>query len=132
KCQGNIYFHNLKFDGSFIVNWLLKHGFDHNDSGLPKTFNTLISSSGQWYMIDVCYGYKGRRKLHTVIYDSMKKLPFSADTVAKAFNLDVLKGEIDYHKPRPIGYQMTDKEYNYIKNDIQIIAEALQIQFNQG
>src|SRR5690606_34470833 len=64
KCQGDLYFHNLKFDGSFIVNWLLKNGFTHDDSGLPNTFKTVISSMGQWYMIDICYGYRGKKKLH--------------------------------------------------------------------
>src|SRR5690606_18754150 len=63
SCNGVIYFHNLRFDGEFIVNWLLKNGFTHSDSGLPHTFKTVISKMGQWYKIDVCYGYKGKRKL---------------------------------------------------------------------
>lgn len=132
KSQGNIYFHNLKFDGSFIVNWLLHKGYVHDDSGLEGTFNTIISNSGQWYMVDLCFGYKGKRKLHTVMYDSMKKLPFSAETVAHAYELDLMKGEIDYHKYRPVGYEMDDEERAYIKNDVEIIAQALQIQFSQG
>lgn len=132
KVKGDLYFHNLKFDGSFIVNWLMKNGFEHNDSGMEGTFNTIISNMGQWYMIDICYGYKGKRKLHTVIYDSLKKLPFKVERIAKAFKLDVLKGDIDYHTYRPVGHEITDEEYAYIKNDIEIIADALQIQFSQG
>ena len=80
----DIYFHNLKFDGSFIVNWLLHNGYSHSDSGLPKTFNTIISNMGQWYMIDICYGYKGKKKLHTKIYDSLK--------LSKAAYLKLIKG----------------------------------------
>ena len=87
---------------------------------------------GQWYMIDICLGYKGKRKIHTVIYDSLKKLPFPVKKIAKDFKLTVLKGDIDYHKERPVGYKITPEEYAYIKNDIQIIAEALLIQFKQG
>lgn len=132
KVKANLYFHNLKFDGSFIVNWLLKNGFTYSESGLEKTFKTVISSMGQWYMIDICYGYKGKTKLHTVIYDSLKKLPFPVKKIAKDFGLSVLKGDIDYHAERPIGHQITDEEYQYIKNDIEIIAQALHIQFNQG
>lgn len=137
KIKGDLFFHNLKFDGAFIVNWLFKNGFKWSDKPQPKTFNTIISRMGQWYMIDICYGYKvgktGKKtKLHTVIYDSLKKLPFKVKDIAKSFKLDVLKGDIDYHSERPIGHEITPEEYQYIKNDIEIIADALEIQFNQG
>nr|WOZ17949.1 DNA polymerase [Bacillus phage phi29] len=132
KVQADLYFHNLKFDGAFIINWLERNGFKWSADGLPNTYNTIISRMGQWYMIDICLGYKGKRKIHTVIYDSLKKLPFPVKKIAKDFKLTVLKGDIDYHKERPVGYKITPEEYAYIKNDIQIIAEALLIQFKQG
>ncbi|HSH24518.1 MAG TPA: DNA polymerase, partial [Massilibacterium sp.] len=130
--KGDLYFHNLKFDGSFIVNWLLKYGYEFSKEGLPGTFDVMISNMGQWYMIDICYGYRGKTKMHTKIYDSLKKLPSPVEVVAKAFDLHVMKGEIDYHKKRPIGHEITKEEHDYIKNDIEIIATALDIQFKQG
>src|SRR5690606_2981227 len=63
--KSDIYFHNLKFDGSFIVNYLLKNGYEwtHKDKrenhGEAKAFSTMISNMGQWYMIDIWYGRKG-------------------------------------------------------------------------
>jgi hypothetical protein len=138
KSKANIYFHNLKFDGSFIVNKLLKMGYkwtkkgkdvEHGEAG---TFSTIISNMGQWYMIDICYGYKGKKKLHTVIYDSLKKLPFSVKTIAKAFKLTVLKGDIDYKLERPVGWEVTEQEHEYIYGDLFIVASALEIQFEQG
>ena len=128
----DLYFHNLKFDGSFIVNWLLKNGYKHSTNSEANTFNTTISGTGQWYLIDICYGYKGKTKLHTVIYDSLKKLPFPVKSIAKGFNLPIEKGEIDYHAYRPVGHEITEEEKKYIKNDIEIIARALDVQFNQG
>ena len=130
--QADLYFHNLKFDGEFIINWLLKNGFTYDESGKKNTFTTTISRMGQWYVIDICYGYKGKKKLHTTIYDSLKKLPFPVKRIAKDFNLTIEKGDIDYHTERPIGHVITDDEYKYIKNDIEIIADALEIQFKQG
>lgn len=135
KTQGDLYFHNLKFDGSFIVSWLLNNGFEYSDSGLPKTFNTVISNMGQWYMITICYGYKGRRKLHTTIYDSLKKLPFSVDRIGQAFNLTTQKGDVSqefYNRFRPVGHKITGEEYDYIYRDIKVVAGALKIQFEQG
>lgn len=130
--QADLFFHNLRFDGEFIVNWLLKNGFTHNTNGQANTFNTIISNMGQWYMVDICYGYKGNKKLHTVIYDSLKKLPFPVKQIAKDFKMYLKKGEIDYHKERPIGYQLDDEENAYVKNDVEIIADALKIQYEQG
>jgi hypothetical protein len=132
KVQADLYFHNLKFDGSFIINWLFKNGYEFDEAGKAKTFKATISSTGQWYMIDICYGYKGKYKLHTTIYDSLKKLPFKVADIANAFGLEMKKGDIDYHKERPIGYEITEDEREYIYNDIAIIAEALNIQFKQG
>ena len=40
------YFHNLKFDGSFIIDWLFRHNFKHTTNRKklnPGEFNTLIS-----------------------------------------------------------------------------------------
>lgn len=139
--KATLYFHNLRFDGEFIVNWLLKNGYKHSTSGKEKTFNTIISDMGQWYMIDICYGYtkpKGKtkpKKLHTVIYDSLKKLPFTVKQIGKAFNLEVLKIDKEdefYRRYRPVNHVLTDEEKAYIKNDIEVIADALEIQFNQG
>jgi hypothetical protein len=132
KVKADLFFHNLRFDGEFIVNWLFQNGFEWSQKPREKTFNTIISNMGQWYMIDICYGYKGKKKLHTVIYDSLKKLPFPVKKIAKDFKLDLVKGEIDYKAYRPPGHTITDEEYKYIKNDIEIIADALDIQFKQG
>lgn len=134
KCD--VYFHNMRFDGEFIVSYLLKHNFKYDRTGkTPKSFSTTISSMGQWYVIDICYGFtksKKPKKLHTVIYDSLKKLPFTVKKIAKDFHLPILKGDIDYHAFRPVGHEITEEEYIYIKHDIEIIARALEIQFNQG
>lgn len=131
----DVYFHNLRFDGSFVVNWLFQNGwkFSREKRPLTKTFSTSISKANQWYMIDITTGYKPNgERIHTVIYDSLKKLPFSVKDIANAFKLPMLKGEIDYNEYRPIGHKLTEKEIAYIKNDIEIVALALKELFNQN
>ena len=56
-----------------------------------------------------------------VFYDSLKKLPFRVATIAKAFNLQMAKGEIDYKAVRPKGWELTDeeKEYKSLRKQIQ-------------
>jgi hypothetical protein len=132
--KADLYFHNLKFDGSFMVGWLLRNGYTWNNekNPPPKSFSTIISRMGQWYMIDICYSYRGKIKLHTCIYDSLKKLPFQVKVIGKSFKLDVQKGDLDYAAYRPVNHVITHDEKKYINNDVEIIAQALDIQFKQG
>jgi hypothetical protein len=139
--KGNIlvYFHNLRFDGEFIFHWLFEHGFEYSDKKEPNTFSALITKMGQFYAIEVIWDkkivYDKNRKYtrlkKTTFYDSLKKLPFPVETIAKAFKLPMQKGEIDYKKERPFGYIPTQEELDYLKNDVQIVAAALDIQFQQ-
>ena len=127
------YFHNLKFDGEFILHWLLTHGFKYTDNRKDKTFRCLITDDGLFYSIEVIFHRFKSKKYHKVVfYDSLKKLPFKVAVIAKAFKLKQSKGEIDYKAHRPKGYEMTPEEKEYIITDCQIVAEALKIQFEQG
>lgn len=135
KANYTIYFHNLKFDGEFIIHWLLSNGFtcikDKKDRA-DNTFTTLISDTGQFYSIEIFFDTKNKRKINKVtIYDSLKILNFSVSQIAKSFNLGMAKGEIDYKKDRPLGYIMTPEEIDYLKNDVTIMAKALTIMFTQ-
>lgn len=122
----HIYFHNLKFDGIFILDWLLKHGYSWTkENPGVKQFSSLISRMGQFYSITVVFETEYRVEFR----DSFKKLPMSVSAIAKAFNLHDQKLEIDYEKPRPIGYIPTEQERRYQRNDVAIVAQALEVQF---
>ena len=62
----------------------------------------------------------------------MKILPFSVSAVAKAFNLPITKLDIDYDKLRPVGYKLEADDIDYLKNDVEIMARALDVIFSQG
>ena len=128
-----VYFHNLKFDGEFILHWLFSHGFRCEDTKKDKTFDCLITDDGLFYSIEVIFRKVDSKKYQKVtFYDSLKKLPFKVAVIARAFELKQSKGEIDYKAHRPLGYEMTPEEKEYIVTDCQIVAEALKIQFSQG
>lgn len=129
--NANCYFHNLKFDGGFILYWLLTHGYEHvdkNDGGLPGTFKTLISDMGAMYSITV-YWENGKT---TEFRDSFKKLPMTIKRIAKSFKLADGKGEIDYHAERPIGHALTAEEKEYLRRDVKIGAQAMRQVLNSG
>lgn len=137
KSQRNayFYFHNLKFDGEFLIYWAFTHGFRHVEDikeVASNTFTTLIGEMGQFYSITLYFNKKGKNVHKVTFYDSLKIIPFSVSEIAKAFNLPISKLEIDYNKPRKKKHRLTKQEEAYIKNDVLIVAKALNVLFNEG
>lgn len=126
------YFHNLKFDGEFILSYLLSHGYTLSEKPKPKTFSTLISDMGAWYSITVIFAVENKKYRKVTFYDSLKKLPFKVSTIAKAFQLPDEKLTIDYKAYRPIGHELNEEERAYIVADCRIVAQALKIQLEKG
>lgn len=137
------YFHNLKFDGSFWLNYLVRNknykpAYILNDNNeiigwckeremLPFTFKYVISQMGQWYSIII-----RTKKYHIEIRDSLKLLPFSVKELGKAFNTKHRKLEMDYEGLRFAGCVITEEEEKYMKNDVLVVKEALEIMETQG
>ena len=119
-----ILFHNLKFDGEFILYYLLKNGFEYVDKKekKEKSFSTLISDMGLFYQIEVYYSVNKNHVKKITFRDSLKIINQSVSSIAKTFKLEESKLEIDYNKPRKRGHELTLDEREYIKNDVVIVA----------
>lgn len=132
-----LYFHNLAFDGSFIINWLGKMkwtqaynddvGFFKDKAMLSKTYKYIISDQGRWYSITLKYG---KHKIE--IRDSWKLIPFSVKSIGKSFGTKHHKLDMEYKGFRYAGCEITQEEQEYIKNDVLVVKEALEIMFNDG
>lgn len=140
------YFHNLKFDGSFILDYLMKElkweqaiyyvgeESDYQNQRFlsiskmkNKSFSYSISSMGQWYKITV--------KINNKIIefrDSLKLLPFSLKKIGKSFETKHKKLEMEYEGLRFPNCVITDEELKYIKNDVLVLKEAMEIMFREG
>lgn len=132
--KGNlkIWFHNLKFDGSFIISWLLLNGFEYIDDKKDRdagTFTTLITDMGIFYSIEVYFRVSKKKVNKVTFYDSLKILNFSVEQIAKDFDLPIRKLSIDYQSYRSPSHQLTPEEVDYIKNDVTIMSMALDIMF---
>lgn len=133
KPKLTLYFHNLKFDGEFLIYWLYRHGYRYERDRrflYRKSFTTLISDKGQFYSLEIYHDTP--KKTITTIYDSLKIIPFSVAEVAKAFNLPDEKLELDYNAPREEGHVLTPHEIKYVRADVTIMAKALNVLFEQG
>lgn len=130
-----VYFHNLRFDGMYILFWLQTRGFKwkQDSKNLAKMeYATLISEEGQFYSIKVCFGTHGHTRNTVEFLDSLKKFPQSVRTIATAYKLPILKGDIDYKEYRPVGWWATEEELAYIHNDTEIVARALRTKLDNG
>lgn len=139
-----IYYHNLKFDGSFWIDFfLIQLGYKQaskqlDENGLiyewkkekemeNNTFKYIISDMGQWYSITI------KAKNHIIeLRDSLKLLPFSVKKIGKSFATKHKKLDMEYEGMRYAGCNITDEEMEYIKNDVLVVKEALEIMFNEG
>lgn len=126
-----IYFHNERFDGSFILYYLLTHGYiwkrTKKDCG-EKEFTTIIDDMGKFYAIEIFWKRKGKTVQKAIIYDSLKLIPMSVDDAAKEFGLKIQKLKIDYDRHNK-NVPIKEQEWEYLEHDVKIMAQILQIAF---
>lgn len=134
------YYHNLKFDGSFWLDMFIrsnvwKQAYDNKNEEWYKnkdmhslTYKYSISSKGQWYT----FTFKTRYGYIVELRDSVKLLPFSLATIGKAFNTEHQKLTMEYKGERYPGCNITPNEKEYLMNDLLVLAEALEIMFDDG
>lgn len=140
--NATFFIHNMKFDMDFLFVYLFEHGYTlakpKKINGKQvvdektKTFTTVISDMGQFYSAKIIFKKQGKRTQYAKIYDSLKMLPFSVDAVAKSFGLPLNKLHLDYKTFREVGHELTDHEVKYLRHDVEIMARALQVLFDQG
>ena len=137
-----VYFHNLRFDGSFLLSFFLnqlhykqayiQHGetdvdFLDNKDMPNKSVKYLISDLGQWYTITV----KVNNKI-IEFRDSLKLLPFSVKEIGRSFKTKHQKLDMEYKGLRYPNCPITPQEQEYIKNDVLVVKEALETVFAEG
>lgn len=137
-----VYYHNLKFDGSFWLSFFLtklglSQGLIKLETGEQtfcdvkelknNSFTYSISSMGQWYRIIV--------KINNKIIefrDSLKLLPFTLDRIGESFRTKHRKLEMEYKGVRFAGCEIKPNEQVYIRNDVLVLKEALEMMLESG
>lgn len=119
----NIYFHNLKFDGSYLLDYWMSQGVKLGDEGDGEYLKTIIDGRGAWYKLEY---HNEALKTHLIFKDLMKKYRMPLENIAKIFGIPgkspLLLGY------RPLNREVTDWEWERVLNDVRIGAEALRYQ----
>ena len=118
-------FHNLKFDGSYIVPWLFENGYTSTlEKPKPGEFGVLVSDRNDWYSITI--QVTKRRRIR--IWDSAKLFPMQLRYLPDIYHTPTRKIEEDenfYEEKRAIDHIPTERELMYFHNDLQVLAEVL-------
>ena len=122
----NCYFHNLKYDGSFIINYIRNRTFfkDRCDKKRNELrhgeYNYLISENGQFF--NICFKYNG---VLVCFIDSYKIIPYSLEKIGEEFKTKYRKLKMDHEANRDETTELTKEEEDYIKNDVLILSEVM-------
>lgn len=123
-----LYFHNLKFDGEFILYEALRRGIKtaYVNGHMLKQKNLInnemiyaISDVGQWYFITFMLN-----NITIEIRDSLKLLPMTLKQIGKSFCKKYQKSEMNYDNKRSLK-DCSKEDIAYIKNDVLVLSEAL-------
>lgn len=126
------YFHNLRFDGTFILSFLLNNGFKFKRVERPtqlntREFNCIISNKNKWYLIQIKYG-----QTLLEIRDSLKLIPFKLDLFHDSFKTNHKKLTMDYKGNHYANCKISQIEKDYILNDVFVLKEGLEFMLNAG
>lgn len=118
-------FHNIKFDGSYIIPWLFANDFIVSLSKpQPGQFSILVDDRNNWYNITI--QVTTRRKV--TLWDSLKLFPTALQYLPDIYTTPTKKIREDsdfYTKNRPEDYIPDERDITYFENDLQVPAEVL-------
>lgn len=126
-----IYFHNLKFDGQFILwHWLHNLSMTWTPDRKPgkNQFSTIISDMNQYYKFTAIWQNGNRAEIR----DSLKIIRMPVEAIPQAFGLDVGKGSIAYETYTEKPSHINPEEVDYLKRDCLIPARAIRQLWDAG
>lgn len=123
-------FHNLAYDGCYILDYLLRNGYKYCDKKnlKPLEFSAIITPQGTHYAYEICF----ENNIIVTINDSYKHNSMGVSKLAKTYKLPILKEEIDYNVVRDEKHKPTEQEIKYIKHDTEIVMRVLKEDIKHG
>lgn len=118
-----VWFHNLRFDGYFLLYGLEQRGYKYGTS-----YEIAIDNMGNWFEIRIIFN-----DVVCKVWDSLKKFPNqSVQSVSKLYGIEGKKDYPDFTKYIPIIYIPTKEEIEYCIQDSRIMAYALNKEYQKG
>ena len=120
---GVVYFHNLSFDGEFILWHLLENSYEYSEEEKNKTFNSIIDETGSIYQIHIITPNGKSWEIRC----SYKLFPKSIKDIGEMVGISKLNETHDYNEIKNYTSldDLTEEEKMYITNDVRIMVELI-------
>lgn len=117
------YFHNLAFDGSFILYYLNSIGFINGEKPQQNVYSTFINQHGQMFTIDLLLG-----KRRITFKDSLKKIPLPISKIGDIVGIKKLSEIHNYEEFKNFKTvsEIPENEIEYLKHDVLILKTAIE------
>ena len=119
--NSSIYFHNLSFDGTYIIAELLRRGYKEGNRAGYRHYKLIMDDSASIYSIELVT----TKGVIITFKCSLKLLQSSIERLAKDLKMPILKLKYDYGKRRKTRKDFTDDDVLYIKHDVKIAVKAM-------
>ena len=129
--DADIYFHNLSFDGEFILWWLLENSYTYDEElKSDNTFKSIIDESGSIYAISV----RHNKNSTTNFKCSYKLFPKSIKEIGELVGIEKLNETHNYDELKHYNSvdELTEEEVKYITNDVRIMVELIRYLQEKG
>lgn len=129
--NADVYFHNLSFDGEFILWWLLENYYTYDEELKgEKTFTSIIDETGSIYAITI----KHNDNSTTYLKCSYKLFPKSIKDIGELVGIEKLNETHDYDEIKHYNSveELPDEEIKYITNDVRIMVELIKYLQEKG
>ena len=126
-----IYFHNLSFDGEFILWFLLENGYEYDEEiKNDKTFRSIIDETGSIYSITIKHNVKAITEFRC----SYKLFPKSISDIGKLVGIEKLNETHNYEEIKNYHSieELPEEEIKYITNDVRIMVELIKYLQEKG
>lgn len=133
-----MWYHNLKFDGEFWINFLFQSGYTFKHcTKISKRkfeqlkslqFDCLMSSLGQMYWIR----FRTQSGHLVELRDSLKLIPMSLRVAGDSFKTKHRKLDMEYKGNHYPDCPIIEKERDYIKNDVLVMKEIMELMISDG
>ena len=127
----DVYFHNLSFDGEFILWWLLENEYTYDDEiKSDKTFKSIIDETGSIYAITIRHSQKSITELKC----SYKLFPKSIKEIGELVGIEKLNETHNYDEIKHYNTidELPEEEIKYITNDVRIMVELIRYLQEKG
>lgn len=126
-----IYFHNLSFDGEFILWHLLESEYKYDEvMNFPKSFHSIIDETGSIYMIEIRFD----NNVIIQIRCSYKLFPKSIKDIGEMVGIEKLNETHNYNEIKDYKSidEITEEEIKYITNDVRIMVALMKYLNEKG